>query len=66
MGLKRDIIIFNRNKKRIGKIFGKSSFCIYFIFVGKERYIESYIFVVRRSILGFKKNCIVERIRKCN
>ncbi len=42
-------------KKRIGKIFGKSSFCIYFIFVGKERYIESYTSVARRSILGFKR-----------
>ncbi len=53
-------------KKRIGKIFGKSSFCIYFIFVGKGRYIESYTSVARRSILGFKKNCTVERTRKCN
>lgn len=52
--------------KKIGKIFGKSSFCIYFIFVGKERYIESYTSVARRSILGFKKNCTVERTRKCN
>ena len=41
--------------KKIGKIFGKSSFCIYFIFVGKERYIESYTSVARRSILGFKR-----------
>ncbi len=53
-------------KKELGKSLEKSSFCIYFIFVGKERYIESYTSVARRSILGFKKNCTVERTRKCN
>jgi hypothetical protein len=37
------------------------SFPTNFIFVGKERYIESYTSVARRSILGFKKNCTVER-----
>ncbi len=43
-------------KKRIGKnLWKKAAFCIYFIFVGKERYIESYTPVARRSILGFKK-----------
>ena len=59
----KDTTIFNRNKKGLEK---KSDFCIYFIFVGKERYIESYTSMARRSILGFKRNCTVERTRKCN
>ncbi len=49
-------------KKRIRKIFRTCCFCIYFIFVGKKRNVESYTSLAKRCILAVKRNCKVERI----